>query len=108
MRLSTVLLASVCLAACAPSARLPFASGVGPDPALPPPAVETIPAVDVGAAVGWAPGQAPQAAEGLTVAAFARDLDHPRWLLALGVAGWLLTIYLGWRSLGSLAKVFAS
>ncbi len=83
MRLSTVLLASVCLAACAPSARLPFASGVGPDPALPPPAVETIPAVDVGAAVGWAPGQAPQAAEGLTVAAFARDLDHPRWLLTL-------------------------
>lgn len=33
---------------------------------------------------------------------------YPRWLLALGVAGWLLTIYLGWRSLGSLAKVFAS
>ena len=32
---------------------------------------------------------------------------YPRWLLALGVAGWLLTIYLGWRSLGSLAKLFA-
>jgi Mn2+/Fe2+ NRAMP family transporter len=32
---------------------------------------------------------------------------YPRWLAALGVAGWLLTIYLGWRSLGSLAKLFA-
>ena len=32
---------------------------------------------------------------------------YPRWLLACGVAGWLLTIYLGWRSLGSLAKLFA-
>jgi Mn2+/Fe2+ NRAMP family transporter len=32
---------------------------------------------------------------------------YPCWLLALGVAGWLLTIYLGWRSLGSLAKLFA-
>lgn len=33
---------------------------------------------------------------------------YPRWLLGLGVAGWLLTIYLGWRSIGSLARVFAA
>lgn len=32
---------------------------------------------------------------------------YPPWLAALGVVGWLLTIYLGWRSLGSLAKLFA-
>ena len=32
---------------------------------------------------------------------------YPRWLLACGVAGWLLTIYLGWRSLGSLGKLFS-
>ena len=31
---------------------------------------------------------------------------YPRGLAALGVAGWLLTIYLGWRSLGGLAKLF--
>lgn len=30
---------------------------------------------------------------------------HPRWLAALGVAGWLVTIYLGWRALGGLAKL---
>jgi Mn2+/Fe2+ NRAMP family transporter len=31
---------------------------------------------------------------------------YPRGLAALGVAGWLLTIYLGWRSLGGLSKLF--
>jgi Mn2+/Fe2+ NRAMP family transporter len=34
-------------------------------------------------------------------------IHHPRWLAAIGVAGWLVTIYLGWRSLGGLAKLFA-
>jgi Mn2+/Fe2+ NRAMP family transporter len=32
---------------------------------------------------------------------------YPRWLAVLGVLGWLLTVYLGWRSLGGLAKLFA-
>jgi len=32
---------------------------------------------------------------------------YPRMLAMLGVAGWLLTIYLGWRSLGSLGKLFS-
>jgi Mn2+/Fe2+ NRAMP family transporter len=31
---------------------------------------------------------------------------YPRGLAALGVAGWLLTVWLGWRSLGSLARLF--
>jgi Mn2+/Fe2+ NRAMP family transporter len=31
---------------------------------------------------------------------------YPRWLAAIGVAGWLVTIYLGWRSLGSLGRLF--
>jgi len=30
---------------------------------------------------------------------------YPRALAMLGVAGWMLTIYLGWRSLGSLGKL---
>jgi Mn2+/Fe2+ NRAMP family transporter len=34
-------------------------------------------------------------------------IHHPRWLAAFGVAGWLVTIYLGWRSLGGLAKLFS-
>jgi Mn2+/Fe2+ NRAMP family transporter len=32
---------------------------------------------------------------------------YPRWLAVLGVCGWLLTLYLGWRSLSGLAKLFA-
>ena len=35
------------------------------------------------------------------------DYRYPRGLIALGVAGWLLTIYLGWRSLGSLGRLLA-
>jgi Mn2+/Fe2+ NRAMP family transporter len=34
-----------------------------------------------------------------------QGVRHPRWLAAIGVAGWLVTIYLGWRSLGGLAKL---
>jgi Mn2+/Fe2+ NRAMP family transporter len=32
---------------------------------------------------------------------------YPRGLALLGVAAWLLTLYLGWRSLGGLAKLWA-
>jgi Mn2+/Fe2+ NRAMP family transporter len=31
---------------------------------------------------------------------------YPPLLAALGVAGWLVTIFLGWRSFGSLARLF--
>ena len=31
---------------------------------------------------------------------------YPRGLAAIGMAGWLLTIYLGWRSLEGLARMF--
>ena len=31
---------------------------------------------------------------------------YPPLLVAIGVAGWLVTIFLGWRSLGSLARLF--
>jgi len=32
---------------------------------------------------------------------------YPRWLAAVGVVGWLVTVYLGWRSVGGLAAIFA-
>jgi Mn2+/Fe2+ NRAMP family transporter len=32
--------------------------------------------------------------------------NYPRWLAVVGVFAWLLTLYLGWRSLGGLAKLF--
>lgn len=55
----------------------------GPQPTLPAPQKRWIPAVNVAPAVGWPPGAAPTAAPGLDVVAFARGLDHPRWLYVL-------------------------
>ena len=42
-----------------------------------------LPTINVVEAIGWADGDAPTAAAGATVAAFARGLDHPRWLHVL-------------------------
>jgi Mn2+/Fe2+ NRAMP family transporter len=32
---------------------------------------------------------------------------YPKWLAAVGALAWLVTLYLGWRSLGSLRAIFA-
>ncbi len=57
--------------------------GYGPNPDLPKPSQQLIPTVNVADAKGWRDGQKPTAAAGLTVAAFATKLDHPRWLYVL-------------------------
>src|SRR3546814_7594560 len=44
---------------------------------------ETFPTVNVPEATSWPAGQAPRAAQGLTVARFAEGLDHPRTMLVL-------------------------
>jgi glucose/arabinose dehydrogenase len=76
-------LAALLLGACGDLAALPESAGMGPTPVLPPPAAKLVPTVRVAAAVGWANGATPEAAAGTRVAAFARDLEHPRWLLVL-------------------------
>ena len=68
---------------CGGSARLPVEAGMGPSPTLPPPRTSLIPVVKVATAVGWAEGAKPTAVEGTSVVAFARDLQHPRWLYVL-------------------------
>ncbi len=65
------------------SARLPFGAGTGPTPQLPPPDSSLIPTVHIAPADPWPEGSGPTAAPGLAVAAFARGLDHPRWLYVL-------------------------
>ena len=55
----------------------------GPQLTLPAPKERWIPTVNVAPAVGWPEGTAPTAAPGLDVTAFARGLDHPRWLYVL-------------------------
>ena len=71
------------LAACGEVAQLPVESGFGPHPELPSPRTTLIPTVHIAPLKGWPAGAAPLPAPGLAVAAFARDLDHPRWLYVL-------------------------
>lgn len=81
--LVTALAGLTALAACADTARLPVSAGTGPDPALPEPSGGPLPTVNVAPAVGWVGGAEPDPAPGLAVAAFARDLDHPRMVKVL-------------------------
>jgi glucose/arabinose dehydrogenase len=74
---------AVSLAGCGESAHLTVADGTGPNPELPPPSSSLIPVIDIAPAIGWSDGRTPTAADGLEVTAFARNLDHPRWLYVL-------------------------
>ena len=79
-----VLLAVVIAGAgCGHNARLQVAEGMGPNPSIPPPSYSMLPTILVATATGWAGGAAPDAAEGLKVAALATGLQHPRWLHVL-------------------------
>ncbi len=78
-----ILATAVALTGCGDNARYPVSAGVGPDPVLPGPSQALIPKVAIAPASGWTAGEAPEAAPGLRVSAFATGLDHPRWLLAL-------------------------
>jgi len=69
--------------ACASAAQLPVSAGFGSQPTLPEPETSPIPLVKVATARGWPAGQKPVATEGMTVAAFAQRLEHPRWLYVL-------------------------
>ena len=71
------------LYACGERASLSVAAGTGPHPMLPAPHVGLIPTTNVAPAEPWAAGAKPVAAPGLTVAALASGLDHPRWLYLL-------------------------
>jgi glucose/arabinose dehydrogenase len=76
-------LAACSLVGCSGEARLPVSAGIGPDPVLPEPDRGLIPIVNIAPAAGWPAGAAPTAAPGTSVASFAEDLDHPRWLYVL-------------------------
>src|SRR6188474_379647 len=69
--------------ACGAAARLTVTDGTGPSPALPPPRSSAIPTIHVVTAKGWPAAATPVTAEGTKVTAFARGLDHPRWLHVL-------------------------
>ena len=68
---------------CGDTARLAPEAGMGPAPILTDPRRSLIPTVHVATATGWPAGATPTAAAGFAVQAFARGLDHPRWLYLL-------------------------
>ena len=80
---SLLFLAVAMLAGCGDNADLPVSAGYGPNPTLPAPKKKTIATMHIAPAKGWPAGTMPVAPKGFTVTAFARDLDHPRWLYVL-------------------------
>jgi glucose/arabinose dehydrogenase len=109
------------IAACGDKATLPVEEGMGKDPKLPPPNATLLPTVRIAKATGWPADAKPAAAEGLAVNAFAKDLDHPRWLYVLpngdvlvaetntppqpdeggGIKGWVAGIIMGRAGAGA-------
>ena len=76
-------LSCLALSGCGATATLPVSAGTGPHPELPPPRESLIPTVNVATARGWSGTGMPAAGNGLRVTAFARELNHPRWLYVL-------------------------
>lgn len=78
------LLVVACAAATACAQPTPPQPGVGPSPALAAPEPGgLLPTVRIAPAQGWPHGAQPRAPAGFTVTAFARGLDHPRWVVVL-------------------------
>ncbi|MEM8949144.1 MAG: sorbosone dehydrogenase family protein, partial [Pseudomonadota bacterium] len=55
----------------------------GGTPEIPKAQAQGIPTLKMPTARGWNPGETPTAAAGLQVNAFAKDLDHPRWIYVM-------------------------
>lgn len=61
----------------------PLTESMGTDPKLAEADPQSFPSVGLAKPIGWAKGEKPAAAKGLTVSRFADRLDHPRTMLAL-------------------------
>jgi len=83
VRWPLLLISVVVIAACGENATLAIEQGTGPNPQLPEPVKRPIPTVKIAPVKGWTANAKPIAVDDLQVAAFARDLDHPRWLYVL-------------------------
>ncbi|WP_086380774.1 PQQ-dependent sugar dehydrogenase [Caballeronia sordidicola] len=82
-KLALTLAALGCLAACGATSTVPEVVGYGAAPLLPEPTKSLITTVNIAPARGFGAGDRPEAVGGFTVNAFARDLDHPRWIYVL-------------------------
>ena len=70
-------------AACSGGESLPPEQGFGANPTLPEPQSRPLPIINIAGTEPWTADEAPTPAAGFEVQAFARDLDHPRWLYVL-------------------------
>ncbi|MCX7292100.1 sorbosone dehydrogenase family protein [Janthinobacterium sp.] len=77
------LLAAACGAHAAHAQAPAMPVGYGPQPVLPAPDKQLIPTVNVAPVQRWTAAQRPAVAAGLAIHAYARGLDHPRWLYVL-------------------------
>ncbi|TCB57382.1 sorbosone dehydrogenase family protein [Acinetobacter terrae] len=71
------------LTGCASPSKSPITDSYGPQPHLPEPKSSLLPTVNIAPAKGWPAGTMPIPAVGLKVQAFAKELQHPRWLHVL-------------------------
>jgi glucose/arabinose dehydrogenase len=83
MKILAAALLALPLVACGDTSRLSETAQTGPRPELPAPQSSLIPTVKVAPAKGWPQGTTPKPAPGFAVAAYATDLDHPRWVYVL-------------------------
>lgn len=85
MKALLVASAIVLLSACSfNNTALPsIKEGMGNNPQLPGPKLEKMPTVSIAKAVGWDENTMPTVPAGFNINAFAKGLDHPRWLYTL-------------------------
>ncbi|MFZ7790779.1 PQQ-dependent sugar dehydrogenase [Acinetobacter lwoffii] len=68
---------------CTMPSKSPINDSYGSQPHLPKPHSSLLPTVNIAPAKGWPEGKMPTPATGLKVQAFAKGLQHPRWLYVL-------------------------
>ena len=83
LKTALTLAAIGCLAACGATSTTPEVTGYGAAPALPEPTESLLTTVNIAPARGFGANDRPDAIGGFAVNAFARNLDHPRWIYVL-------------------------
>jgi glucose/arabinose dehydrogenase len=77
------LMLAAALLGCTDYSRIAPDADVGRQPVLAKATAPLIPTVHIAPAIGWPDGLTPGPGAGLAVSAFARGLDHPRWVYVL-------------------------
>ena len=107
-----LLIAGSAIAAALTGCALPSSSSIsdsyGPQPNLPEPTTSLLPTVNIAPAKGWPAGAMPTPAAGLKVQAFARGLEHPRWLHVLPNGDVLVAVGNGLNTPEAVAGLFGT